>query len=568
VVFAQLKKRLKLWANRSALLFWVAVIGMVLLKLYLVSAQPILAIGWSWHDDRLFLNLTHSLLGGAWLGPLNDLTLAKGCFYPIWMALISRLGIPLMLSQHLLYLVAVLALVVALRPLGYGRWRLLVLGALLWFNPGTYTMHVLRVIREGIYPALTLLVVAGSVGTLLRSKHGGWRPLWPWLLLSGLSLSAFWQTREEGVWLLPLLACSALFAVGALWRRRAPRWWSQALACVLPLAAIPCSDGVVALVNKARYGIAVAVEFRNHDFLAAYGALTRVKPKKIVPHLQVSKEMRELVYPVSPAFAALKPQLDGAVENAWCAGTRNQWPELQAGEIGGGWFVWAFRQAVARAGYYASGEKAMTFYRQLARDVDSACKAGKLDCLPARATMMPPWVPGLHKDVLKAFASAVVFTAKFDGMLADPGASSGSESTQALYRKLTHDRIAPLGKFEDVQSLASKRAADKIGLLNGLLAAYRTFMPVVVCLALLVFVVQGVQAVRKRKLFVAWVIQAGLLAALLARLAMLALIEVTSFPAIGAIYLSAAYPVLIVLVFLALCEGEAMLRAARRGRAG
>ena len=286
---------------------------MILLKLWLVSAQPIIAMGWASLDDRLFLNLADSLLDGSWLGSFNELTLAKGCFYPIWIALIARLGIPLLLSQHLLYLLAVLALVGAVRPMGYGPWRLLVLGALLWFNPGTYTAQVLRVMREGIYPALTLLVIAGFVGTLLRARVGSWRALGPWLLLSAVSLAAFWQTREEGVWLLPFLAGVAAFVFARQWWMRAPRGWSLGLLCVMPLLAIPCSDGIVALINRAHYGIAVTVELKSHDFLAAYGALTRVKPKQMVPHVQVSKETRELIYRVSPAFATLKAQFAGPV---------------------------------------------------------------------------------------------------------------------------------------------------------------------------------------------------------------------------------------------------------------
>jgi len=547
--------------SRASIAVCTAAAGLILLKLWLVSAQPIIAMRWAWYDDRLFLNLAHSLLDGTWLGSFNELTLAKGCFYPIWIALVARLGIPLLLSQHLLYLLAVLALAGAVRPMGYGPWRLLALGALLWFDPGTYTAQVLRVTREGIYPALTLLVIAGSVGTLLRASVGSWRAVGPWSLLTALSLSAFWETREEGVWLLPFLVGVAAFVVARQWWMRAPRGWSAVLWCVVPLLAIPSSDGIVALINRARYGIAVAVEFRSHDFLAAYGALTRVKPTQTVPHVQVSKEVRELIYPVSPAFATLEAQLEGPVAKTWGAYTRERWPDLKVGEIGGGWFVWAFRQAVARAGYYATGGTAMGFYRRLAGEVDNACKAGKLDCLPARASMMPPWMPGYGRTVLKTFARAALFTASFDGMSADPAPSVGNDSTQALYRELTHDRIAPLGTFS-----ASTLAAEKVRLLDRALGLYRVVMPILAALAAFAFIVQAVEAIRRRRVPEIWVLQAGLLGALVARLVMLSLIDVTSFPAIESVYLTAAYPVLIVLVVIALYERERMVRTYRSMR--
>ncbi len=551
--------------SRSSIAVVAAAAGLILLKLWLVSAQPIIAIGRALYDDRLFLNLAHNLLGGAWLGPFNELTLVKGCFYPIWIALVARLGIPLLLSQHLLYLLAVVAMVAAVRPMGYGRWRLLVLGGVLWFNPGTYTFQVLRVIRQGIYPALTLLVIAGFVGTLLRARTESWRALGPWLLLSAPSLAAFWQTREEGVWLLPFLAGVVAFVVGRQWWVRAPRGWSSALACVIPLLAIPCSDGIVALINKAHYGIAVTVELKSHGFTAAYGALTRVKPKHLLPGAPVSKEARELIYPVSPAFATLEPLLEGPVGKAWGPVGRAVWPDLKAGEIAGGWFVWAFREAVARAGDYASGRKAMGFYRRLASEVDSACRAGKLDCLPARASMMPPWVPGYGKALLKTFSGAALFTVSFDGVSADPTPSVGDDSTLALYRDLTHDRIAPRGTFPDVraQSSASERAAENVRLLDRVIELYRVVMPILAGLALFAFIVQIVEAIRKRTIAEIWVVQAGLLGAWVALLLLLSLLDVTSFPAIDPLYLSAAYPVLIVLVLLALFERERIV--SRRG---
>ena len=105
-------------ASRSSVAIFAAAAGLILVKLWLVSAQPVIAMRWASYDDGLFLHLAHNLLDGAWLGPFNELTLAKGCFYPIWIALVARLGIPLLLSQHLLYLLAVLAVVGAVRPMG------------------------------------------------------------------------------------------------------------------------------------------------------------------------------------------------------------------------------------------------------------------------------------------------------------------------------------------------------------------------------------------------------------------------------------------------------------------
>ena len=116
--------------------------GMVGLKLWLVSAQPVVAIGPSPHDDRLFLRLANLLLDGRWLGDYSQMTLAKGPAYPVFIAGTIATGIPLPLAQHLFYLLACWLAVRALRPLLHHDYWSFALFALLWWQPISYDMPV------------------------------------------------------------------------------------------------------------------------------------------------------------------------------------------------------------------------------------------------------------------------------------------------------------------------------------------------------------------------------------------------------------------------------------------
>ena len=163
-------------------------------------------------DDRLFLDLARHLLAGEWLGPYDQFTLIKGAFYSLWVAAVHLTGIPLLLAQQLLYVAACALLVVALRPLVAARWlRGLIFVVLLW-NPMTFTnVQAMRVVREGIYPALGVLVTACAVALLGRAE----RPLAEiagWAAGLGLALGAFWLTREEGLWILPLVVPVVILA--------------------------------------------------------------------------------------------------------------------------------------------------------------------------------------------------------------------------------------------------------------------------------------------------------------------------------------------------------------------
>ena len=137
-----------------------------------------------------------NIVSGRWLGTFNSLTLAKVPFYPIWLAFASFLPIPLMLSNHLLYIVACLVFIISVRPLFKNRIILGFLYTFLLFNPYSFSDILnLQIMRENIYPALTILVVSLSIGLFIRLRNGEFvSVIWP--IAAGLTLSAFWMTRE------------------------------------------------------------------------------------------------------------------------------------------------------------------------------------------------------------------------------------------------------------------------------------------------------------------------------------------------------------------------------------
>jgi hypothetical protein len=142
----------------------VAGMALVLAKLALVSGRLCLALGNAGRDDALFVDLAHNISEGIWLGRYNALTLVKGPMYPLWIAALHRLDVPLFFGQHLLYTFACVLVIRALRPLRLHPAALLLVFALLLFNPMTWSVIALRVVRIGIYPALTLIVVGTSIG--------------------------------------------------------------------------------------------------------------------------------------------------------------------------------------------------------------------------------------------------------------------------------------------------------------------------------------------------------------------------------------------------------------------
>ena len=190
-----LQNKRKIFSTSNVLLIFSVLLSLV--KLWLVSGQFFYAISGSNVDDSNFFERAYFLINGSWLGPFNELTLIKGPFYPFWLAITGILHTSPFYAQHLLYIISCYIFVVAIRPIVQKPITLFIIFATLLFNPMSFSgVFVARIAREGIYPALTILVLSGVIGLIVRYN----RPikyLVLWSMSLGLTLSAFWLTREK-----------------------------------------------------------------------------------------------------------------------------------------------------------------------------------------------------------------------------------------------------------------------------------------------------------------------------------------------------------------------------------
>jgi len=368
---------------------------------------------------------------------------------------------------------------VAMGPLVHRRAVFALLFITLLFNPMSYTERVMTAtLRKGIYPALTLLVIGCTIGFLIRHVQP-LSKLIPWLTGLGLSLSAFWLTREEGVWIMPFI----LFVIGLAFLKiftTKPINWGRIFFFAFPFAVWLIPLGAVAGMNKIHYGIFATSECRSPDFLAAYGALCRVKHAHWQPTVPVPKETRERIYLVSPAFAELKPFLEPDMEkrsgdaisrkifldryekdpelretiNVYLRlylgkDSRDSWVQKWysgawlTDEVCGGDFLWPLRDAVATSGYHSSGISASKYYRRLAAEINAACSDGRLACSAERATMMSPWHDEYTVPLIRTFFSSIGFLVRFENFSPQSKPSVGPEESLAFSRKITQDRLLP-----------------------------------------------------------------------------------------------------------------------------
>lgn len=512
--------------------FWAAV-ALTLLKLWLTRGLDVYALGGADHDDALFVRLAQHLVRGEWLGPYDQLTLAKGPAYPLFIAAAFWAGLPLFLAQQLLYTGASAALVRAVRPAlasAAGRFGLF---ALLLINPMSYdTTSLGRVLRQHLQVPLALLVLAGLTALLLR-RGRTLRQNLGWCLLLGAAWSGLYLTREDDAFLLPAIALLGGAWLWLAWRDGARRL-ADTLKCagvVLLAAAIPVLG--VSLQNYRHYGWFGTVEFRAAEFKDAYGALARIRAAPARTGIPVSREAREAAYGASPAFAELRPHLEGPIGLGWAEASA-AWTGLPAGErqIGGGWFMWALRDAVAAAGHARSARTALAYYRRVADEVNAACDERRLPAGPARSGFRPQLQAGQLSQVISKWWEFAGFTARFSLFGAKPARNEGTEEQLQLFRDLTRERIAPADGSVDPylglgEYLHNLRAANFLHA-TGQLLAIPLFWLIMTAHGFWLW--RAIACLRQRDFSVPFLLAAAAWLAAAAALFIQALVEVTSFP--------------------------------------
>lgn len=411
------------------------------------------------YDDGLFLRLADSLRSGAWLGPYDGLTLAKGPAYPIFLASTSTAQLPLKPVEHAIYLGGAALCALVTYRLAQRRWLALVVFAVLAMNPVMWSANLARIIRDGFYTGLSLIVIAAVAWLLLVEMQR--RRVAPMAagagaaVLVGAAIGLYWLTRQEGVWLIPALF---VIAAGGAWSLFSvqdasplalpPDVWRRVvrpfgLRGILIVGGLGLVIGGTAGINAKAYGLPLVNDFTGGSFPAAYGAFTRIEHPITDRYVPAPASARRAAYKVSAAAAELEPFLEGDLGAMWtsisCGGPPD--PSLGCSDIRAGWFPWALREAVGLAGHWGSLQESQEFMQRLAEEINAACDGRRLSCGPPRSSTTPPIGVG---EVLEAIAyfPAAMSAMTGAGTTIDFG-QSYANANELVRVALLYGRVAP-----------------------------------------------------------------------------------------------------------------------------
>lgn len=358
------------------------------------------------HDDGLFIRMALAIARGQWLGDAYDeFTLAKGPFHSIVLSLGYRLGFDIGSWVRSVYAASVILFI----SLGLARANLYqkaLTAVVLLLDPWLFTHHGMRLLRDSTFNSLGLTALAFALaaidhlpfcssGPLSRRQEVVSLPGWLQPIrmgLAGLALGLMLITREARI---VVLALAVVMLVGWFiadlrigpWRRRL----NSTLVCALVLIlTMPIPLLSVALANQGRYGLAITNEFEEGAFKGLYQDLLSVQPvgSDFLSKVPVRRSTLDKLVSLAPQSELARTI--NSLDPLWTTYGCQQNPTI-CGEYGGGWFMWALRQAMFKTGSLDTPLGFQQMSNRLQQELHLLCTTpdNGLDCVPKASGYFP-----------------------------------------------------------------------------------------------------------------------------------------------------------------------------------
>jgi len=522
-------------------LLWMLVALFAVVKMALVGWWPFLALPHLQHDTQIFINQAISILEGNWLGPYSEFTLMKGPATPIWIALMNFLGIPLLMSHHLIFLGASILLMLAFRRLTSSNGFLLFVFVLALFSPFTFNYGAIASAFRGmLHQPLVLGLIALSIILFCDfiKDRGVNTSL---CILFGVILFLFWINREEGVWIVPWLLWLIVVMIAHTYihRQTGDSLSVSRLAGVVLIPAAIWAVGTTAIAwkNYQEYEVFSVVELKTPQFKRAFGNLLGIKAENWHPRYAAPTDVLDKLYAL-PSGGELN--LDHK-ENE----TRKPILSLK--------LPWSFRTAVADAGYYAMGGRAvLEFYNRIGSDIEAACERGEFDCADPLFGVFPPWHSGYTERFPRTLWRVLqrALNIDFYKTIQDFN-STGTPRDRLFISRLVNSPIRAIEADGDRSSpdFYFRLKKNKTKYSVKITGIYRIFTPTLFWIALAGLVLALFSSVRNKKLSNLDSVYLGIAGTILVQLVMLTILSVTGYSSSIRMYFL-FYPVLYTFIAL------------------
>jgi len=345
-----------------------------------VQHLPLTILASAVHDDALFMNQAINIISGQWLGIYNQMTLAKGPAYSLFLALNWVFGLPINLFESLFYLLCVYLLSTLLAKISGYRALGVIIYLFLLFIPEIFPV---RVIRDNLNIPIFLMIVYSVLSITYDNENKSKLAY----VVYGIFAGFFWINREDAVWIFPGILVVLILSRLLNTTNIKFNWFYFKSIFSYYILGFFIVIFTLGLVNYYSYNAFVINEINESSFKGTLNRLNSIVVDYDIPYVSVSKDKRNLAFKYSPQFSRLKEYFDnqGLVWTKFgCL-----YHAESCGDYGAGWFLFALRDGVALNGFYSNPTTAREFYKKLNEEMDDACSSKKIICSPSILPLMP-----------------------------------------------------------------------------------------------------------------------------------------------------------------------------------
>ena len=431
-----MKHKLSQPSDDKKMIFYIFAI-LIILRIILSNRLPSLLFPEMPHDDGWMLDKAQHFLRGEWLGPYDHITLIKGVFSPILLAICAGFGIGFNFLNTAIYCLACVIFVKGVQPVIKNKWLQILCLAVLLFNPISFALHTgQRAYRCGI-GQWQIMIIFGCILAIFLRRNNNAISLLKWAVVAGVTLGVFLLTREDGTWIYPfVLSALCVTFVMIIWEKSDRL---KKLAVISIIIFIPCLiRGVVAITNYTYYGAAIVNDRTDGFYAKVAGDLNLIAPNADDDKLYRSKEYRDSYYTiyVSTMEKALtaSPTLNSAAKHlryaihCWANNSQVAFSLKQTGQPSTDHMLWALRDGAMSAGHYNSLTESEAFFAKVHNELQASFKNGTLE---KRGLLVSPLIAPLQTgDLSKSLGLmpiALIDIINYKGISCAAPASTGSK---------------------------------------------------------------------------------------------------------------------------------------------
>lgn len=407
---------------------YICMVTLVIIKISILGGIPLYARSEQTYDDYLMVKHATSMINGEWLGVYNSLTLTKGIFFPAFLAVSYLFNINFQIAQILFHAGACISFIYVSNKFIKNKGYCLLFFVLLLFDPITSSTDTfLMVYRCNLLPSEVLYLISFFMGMYVLLQENN-NKIKYFSICSGIGLSLIWNTREDSIWVLPMLFVLLSFSLSSCKQKK----MKYSLYFIVPFIMLFCFNQAICFMNYINYNTYNRTELSGGNFPRMMKAIYAIEPDEFIERVSVPHSSFEKLYKISKSFAELKPFFDDHYDIADAADTKVD------GHIRDGWFFWLLRDAINQKSKTAP--QAEAFYGRIADEIEDAFVAGTLERsknISMPSALMSPYRESYFKETFWAMCDAVEYIINYQDIQMQLKDSTGDKSKIREFEMIT-----------------------------------------------------------------------------------------------------------------------------------